>query len=59
LTETELQQRERDNLLVVLKQAHWKVKGPGGAAERLGVKPPTLVSRMKRWGLKRPAAEIH
>ncbi len=56
LTETELQRRERDNLLVVLKKANGKVKGPDGAAELLGIKPPTLVSRMNRWGLKRPSA---
>jgi hypothetical protein len=31
-----------------------KVKGPGGAAELLGVKPPTLLSRMNKMGLKRP-----
>ena len=54
LTETELQRRERDNLLVILQKANWKVKGPGGAAELLGVKPPTLLSRMNKMGLKRP-----
>ena len=54
LTETELQQRERDNLLAILNKSHWKIKGPDGAAELLGVKPPTLLSRMNRWGLKRP-----
>ncbi len=54
LTESELEQRERDNLLVVLNKAHWKVKGPQGAAELLGIKPPTVFSRMHRWGLKRP-----
>jgi len=25
--------------------------GPGGAAERLGVKPTTLRSRLKAWGI--------
>lgn len=58
LTETELEQRERDNLLVILKKANWKIKGPDGAAELLGVKPPTLLSRMNRWGLKRPAPPV-
>jgi transcriptional regulator with GAF, ATPase, and Fis domain len=58
LTETELQRRERDNLLVILQKANWKIKGPDGAAELLGVKPPTLLSRMHRWGLKRPPEEI-
>jgi transcriptional regulator with GAF, ATPase, and Fis domain len=57
LTETELERRERDNLLIILEKAHWKVKGPDGAAELLGVKPPTLLSRMHRWGLKRPARQ--
>jgi transcriptional regulator with GAF, ATPase, and Fis domain len=54
LTETELRQRERDNLLIVLQKANWKIKGPEGAAELLGIKPPTLISRMNKWGLKRP-----
>jgi transcriptional regulator with GAF, ATPase, and Fis domain len=57
LTQAQLEQRERDNLLVVLEKANWKIKGPGGAAELLGVKPPTLLSRINRWGLKRPVAE--
>jgi transcriptional regulator with GAF, ATPase, and Fis domain len=56
LTETELQRRERQNLQVILEKANWKIKGPDGAAELLGVKPATLLSRMNKWGLKRPAA---
>jgi transcriptional regulator with GAF, ATPase, and Fis domain len=55
LTEAELQRRERDNLLAVLETAHWKIKGPNGAAELLGVKPTTLLSRMSKWDLKKPA----
>jgi len=43
-----------DNLRTALDQAHWKVYGPGGAAELLGVKPTTLAARMKKAGLKRP-----
>jgi transcriptional regulator with GAF, ATPase, and Fis domain len=54
LTEAELQRRERDNLLQVLEAANWKIKGPGGASELLGVKPTTLLSRMDKWGLKKP-----
>ncbi|HEX5221754.1 MAG TPA: sigma 54-interacting transcriptional regulator, partial [Verrucomicrobiae bacterium] len=53
LTEVEMLQRERDNLLAVLEQANWKIKGVDGAAELLGVKPTTLLSRMKKMGLKR------
>ena len=53
LTEAELQRRERENLLLVLEAANWRIKGPDGAAELLGVKPTTLLSRMDKWGLKR------
>ena len=53
LTEAELQRREHDNLLAVLTKANWKIKGPDGAAELLGVKPSTLLARMKKWGFKR------
>jgi transcriptional regulator with GAF, ATPase, and Fis domain len=54
-TETEMMQRERENLLAVLNKAGWKIKGANGAAELLGVKPTTLVSRLKKMRLKRPA----
>jgi len=35
----------------VLESTSWRVKGPGGAAELLGLKPTTLFSKMKRLGL--------
>jgi transcriptional regulator with GAF, ATPase, and Fis domain len=54
LTEPEIQRRERENLLVVLQKTNWKIKGVDGAAELLGVKPTTLLTRMKKMGLKRP-----
>jgi transcriptional regulator with GAF, ATPase, and Fis domain len=54
LTETELQLRERENLAMVLEAANWKIKGANGAAELLGIKPSTLLSRMHKWGLKKP-----
>jgi transcriptional regulator with GAF, ATPase, and Fis domain len=53
-TEPEMQRRERENLLLVLEKTDWKIKGADGAAELLGVKPTTLLSRMKKMGLKRP-----
>ena len=52
-TEAEMLQRERDNLLAVLAKTNWKIKGPDGAAMLLGVKPTTLLSRLKKMGLKR------
>jgi DNA-binding NtrC family response regulator len=55
LTESEMQRRERENLFVVLQKTGWKIKGVDGAAELLGVKPTTLISRIDKMGLKRPA----
>jgi transcriptional regulator with GAF, ATPase, and Fis domain len=37
-----------------LNQSGWRVHGAGGAAELLGLKPTTLISRMKKQGLKKP-----
>jgi len=54
LTEAEMDRHTRDNLMAVLNKANWKIKGPNGAAELLGVKPTTLLSRIKKMGLKRP-----
>ena len=54
VSETEKPQRERENVLAALRRSNWKVGGPGGAAELLGVKPTTLHSRIKKMGLKKP-----
>lgn len=54
LTDAEMRRRERENLLVVLQRTGWKIKGVDGAAELLGVKPTTLISRIEKMGLKRP-----
>lgn len=56
LTEAEMRCRERENLVAVLERAGWRVKGVGGAAELLGVKPATLQSRMKKMGVRKTAA---
>jgi transcriptional regulator with GAF, ATPase, and Fis domain len=55
LTESEVRRRERENLFAVLQKASWKIKGVDGAAELLGVKPTTLIARIEKMGLKRPA----
>ena len=54
LTEAEMHQRERANLLLVLAKTRGKIKGPDGAAELLGLNPTTLISRLKKLGLQRP-----
>ncbi|MEP7363596.1 MAG: sigma 54-interacting transcriptional regulator [Acidobacteriota bacterium] len=55
LTEEEVRQIERDNLRLVLERTGWKIYGPGGAAEWLGIKPTTLASRIQTFGLVREA----
>jgi len=57
MTEPEIQRRERDNLRIVLNKTDWRIKGANGAAELLGVKPTTLISRIKKMGLKREDAQ--
>jgi len=55
LTESEMRHRERKNLFAVLQKAGWRIRGVDGAAELLGVKPTTLMSRIEKMGLRRPA----
>jgi transcriptional regulator with GAF, ATPase, and Fis domain len=52
-TEAQMKQRERDNILAALERCHWKVYGPGGAAELLEMKPTTLSSKIKALRLSR------
>ena len=40
----------------VLESAGWRIRGSGGAAERLGLRPTTLETRMAKLGLLRPKA---
>ncbi|PWC37837.1 sigma 54-interacting transcriptional regulator [Azospirillum sp. TSO35-2] len=50
-TAQDLRARERANIVAALEAAGGKVSGPGGAAERLGVPPTTLASRIKALGV--------
>ncbi|MBI4383087.1 MAG: sigma 54-interacting transcriptional regulator, partial [Nitrospinae bacterium] len=52
----EIKRHEYDNVLRALEQAQWKIYGPGGAAECLGVKASTLAYRIKKLGIKKPAS---
>ena len=49
-----LKRQERANVLACLKQCRWKVYGSGGAAEKLGMKPTSLMYRMKALGIQKP-----
>lgn len=55
LSDLEFRQLERENMLAALHKTAWKIHGRGGTAELLGIKPTTLISRIKKMGLKRPA----
>jgi len=45
---------ERRNIEAALHKCGWRIRGVNGAAERLGLKPTTLESRMKKLGIERP-----
>lgn len=44
----------RARILQVLQDTGWRIRGPHGAAARLGLNASTLESRMRRLGLTRP-----
>ena len=46
---------EGQNIQRALQVAKWKIAGSGGAAELLGVRPTTLNSNMKAFGIDRPS----
>jgi len=50
-----LSEVEVEYFLQVLQVTRWRVRGRGGAAEVLGLKPTTLEARMKKLGIRRPA----
>ncbi len=50
-----LSEVEHDHIESVLDSTQWRVRGVGGAAEILVLKPTTLEARMKKLGIIRPA----
>ena len=53
LTEKQMREFQKQNLLAALEQSDWKVSGEGGAAELLGVRPTTLADRIRSSGIRR------
>lgn len=51
MTYAELKNLERDNVMAALQTTHYRIYGPGGTAELLGLKPTTLASRIKVLGI--------
>ena len=56
LTQTKktLEAVERDHIIQVLEQTHWKVSGKNGAAEILGLNRSTLRARMRKLDIRKP-----
>jgi transcriptional regulator with GAF, ATPase, and Fis domain len=44
---------ERNHFLHIMEMVGWRVRGEGGAAQILGLKPTTLESRMQKLGIAR------
>jgi len=55
LTEKEMREYQKQNLIAALQESDWRVSGPDGAAELLGVKPTTLADRIRVLGIRKPA----
>ena len=45
---------EKEHIRGVLDSTRWRIRGIGGAADQLGLKPTTLETRMAKLGLQRP-----
>lgn len=49
-----LDEVNRRHILMTLQKTNWKIRGNGGAASLLDIKPTTLEFRMKKLGIRRP-----
>jgi formate hydrogenlyase transcriptional activator len=45
---------EKEHIRSVLESTAWRIRGASGAADKLGLKPTTLETRLAKLGLKRP-----
>ncbi|MGY6275637.1 sigma-54 interaction domain-containing protein [Methylomonas sp. MgM2] len=43
----------KEHILSILDQTRWVIEGPGGAAQRLNLKPSTLRYRMQKLGIRK------
>ncbi len=54
LTDRQMREFERRNLLAVIERCGWRLQGEQGAARALGLSPSTLRDRMRSFGIRRP-----
>ena len=50
---TKIDDVQREHIRSVLERVRWRIRGTGGAAEQLGLRPTTLETRMSKLGLVR------
>ena len=55
LTEQQMKDFQKANIIRALTLANWRVSGKGGAAELLGLRPTTLADRVRTHKIKRPS----
>ncbi len=51
VTNAEFKELEKANIAAALRYTNWKIWGPQGAAELLGIKPSTLTYRIRVFGI--------
>lgn len=57
-TATTLKESERCLILQTLEEVRWVIGGPKGAAAKLGLKRTTLIHKMQKLGISRPALHV-
>ena len=48
------EEAQRLHIETALERAGWRIRGQGGAAEALALKPTTLETKMHKLGIQRP-----
>ena len=56
ITDAQMKERQRENIIQALEHSSWRVSGRGGAAELLQMPPTTLTDRMRSLKIEKPAA---
>ena len=49
-----LEEIERDYIVRILEERHWKIEGIDGAARTLNLNPSTLRGRIRKLGIRKP-----
>jgi len=56
MTEKDFAALQQENMLAALQMTNWRVSGPDGAAQLVGLKPSTFTDRMKKLKLTKPGS---